>query len=312
MSDSPESKKNSGLYEERRVYGSRKEMDKLNSGEKPRQKKKGGMPSQTGIYALIAVGVFVIAITVGLAGLFKKPAKKPTVRPDNKTVEEPEVTVREFSAVVLGTDTENRTITVFDVREDREFSVNYDGTTVFRGKEGTIITAGVLKEGDLLHFTCKAKDPKKLAEVGWSKDIWEKTMVDAPEIYSDENSIDIRGKKYYYSPDLCVMDNGVKKSIEDLVPAADRYTIRGEGTTILEMIVTIGHGTLQLINYESFENGLILIGDRYYLDICDPATYTVREGTYEVKASMGRKEASQTIEIKRNETVIFDLLPYGE
>ncbi len=312
MSDSGEPKKNTGLYEERRVYGSRKEMDKLNSEEKPRPKKKDGMSSRTGIYALIAVGVFVIAITIGVAGLFKKPAEKPAVKPGNKTVEEPEPVAREFSAVVLDTDTENRTITVFDVHEDREFSVNYDGTTVFRGKEGTIITAAVLKKGDLLHFTCKAKDPEKLAEAGWSKDIWEKTMIDAPEIYADENSIDIRGKKYYYSPDLCIMDNGVKKSLEDLVPAADRYTIRGEGTTVLEMIVTIGHGTLQLANYESFENGLILIGDRYYLDICDPATYTVREGTYTVKASYGRKEASQTIEIKRNETVIFDLLPYGD
>ncbi|MBQ7636676.1 MAG: hypothetical protein IJS80_05150 [Lachnospiraceae bacterium] len=312
MSDPQDTKKNSGLYEESRVYGTRKQKEKRNASDKPAREKDGYQSKSTTVFAIIAMAVFMLAITVGIAGFFKKPEKKPDRTDASKTLQQTETEpIREFFGVVLNVDKAGMKISLYDVVKNEDTEVNYDGSTKFYGHEGSLITAGVLKVGDLMYFTCKERDRETLEKAEWSKEIWEKSKIDDLMIYPEENRMVIRDQNYRYSDELCILSDGQRCKLNDLFTTADRYTIRGKGTDVYEILVTIGHGTQCLMNFDDYSGGLLKVGERYAFDIVYPANYVVREGTYKVEASNGRLEAGQTIEIGRNRTVIFDLVPDG-
>ncbi|MCR5585719.1 MAG: hypothetical protein K6F63_09845 [Lachnospiraceae bacterium] len=313
MSDQQDTKKNSGLYEERRVYGTRKQKERLNSpqdGKKQQGKKKN--PNSNVIF-ILGMAVLMLLISVGIAGLFKKPEVKPNVSSGaDPTGTETDEKPRSFLGVVLKVDKEEKKILIRDVEAETDVEVSYDGASKFYGKEGSLITAGVLRIGELLRFTCKDRDPETIAVANRSDEVWEKAKIDDLEIFPDENRMVIRNQNYKYSDNLCIMNNGKQIGISELLPTADRYTIRGKGTTVLEVEVTIGHGTLALANYDDFIGGLVLVGARYAFDIKDPANYVVREGEYRVEASYGRLSGAETINITRDTAIVFDLAPYSK
>ncbi|MCR5822886.1 MAG: hypothetical protein K6G60_00485 [Lachnospiraceae bacterium] len=311
MSDQKDEQKNTGLYEERRVYGTKKQMEKLNAAEKPEKVKKTVNNDHFTILVVVVMVVFMLVISIGIASLFKKPSEKKTgeiVKPTEKPEEKP--VISDFNGIVLRVDTADKKIFLFNVDSEKEMELTYDGATKFYGSAGSQITAGVVEVGDLMHFTVGERGENKISSANWDKDVWEKSKIDDMLIYPEENRIVIRNRNYRYSDNVCIIDNGVRKDIGSLLPTADRYTVRGQGTTVYEIIVSIGHGTLKLENYEAFNNGLVMIGARYNFDIEEPGEYTVREGEYRITASYGRLEASETITIPRNDTAVFDLQGY--
>ncbi len=309
MADETDSKKNNGLYEERRVYGTRKQMEKLNAVPEEKPDRRHRENGHRNILVILCMAVFMLAITIGIAGLFKKPSDTNPAGGRITGTPTPEPETRELYGIVLGVDTENKVISIYDVKDESKTEFKYDGASRFYGSAGSIVTAGVLQIGDLLHFTARAGSPEKLAVAEWSEEIWEKSKIEDLVIYPEEHVMVIRNQNYKYSDDLCIIDNGERTGLDNLLTTADRYTIRGEGTTVYEIIVTIGHGTLKLLNYKDYDGGLVTIGDRYAFDVSAPAEYVVREGTYRVEVGRGRLNAFQTIEVRRNRTVFFDLKP---
>ncbi len=309
MAEETDSKKNNGLYEERRVYGTKKQMEQRNAvpGDKPKKQPRDN--GHRNIIVILCMTVFMLAITIGIAGLFKKPENVKPAEGKITGTPTPEPETREIYGVVLGVDTENKVISIYDVKNESNTEFKYDGASRFYGSAGSIVTAGVLQTGDLLHFTSREGKPEKLAVAKWSENIWEKSKIEDLVIYPEEHVMVIRNQNYKYSDDLCIIDNGERTGLDNLLTTADRYTIRGEGTTVYEIIVTIGHGTLKLLNYKDYDGGLVTIGDRYAFDVTAPAEYVVREGTYRVEVGRGRLNAFQNIEVRRNRTVFFDLKP---
>ncbi len=309
MSDSQDSKQNNGLYEERRVYGTKKQKEQLYAAGTPVREKKKPRNDHFVIIAVVVMAVFMLTITIGIAGFFKKPAAPSGKSGKNTAQDSEKKEIRDFYGVVLEVNKDEKTITVYDVKREEETTINYDGGSKFYGTAGTLVTAAILEQGDLMHFTCREWDSETLDKAEWSSEFWEKQKIDDLEIYPEEHRMVIRNVNYKYSDGLCIMSNGERAKIEDLLTTADRYTIRGEGTTVYEIIVTIGHGSITLLNYGDYYGGLIIIGDRYAMDVKEPATYVVREGTYRVEVSNGRLNVFQTIEIGRNREVYFNLKP---
>ncbi len=312
MSDLQDPKKNSDLYEKSRVYGTAKQKAALNGETKPAVDREELKNRLIGILAVTLMAVFAVAITVGIVNMFRQPQKKPAGGKNGTEITEPTPAPKELNAVFLELDKSGKRIRFYDIKTDEEVILDYNGATRFYGREGSLITAGVLSAGDLLHLVCTAGDDEMLAEAVWDDRIWEKSKIDELEIFPEEHRMVIRNQNYTYSDKLCIIDDGAMSDIENLVPSADRYTIRGEGSVIYEIIVDIGHGKITLLNYDRFIGGQISLGERYAFDIADPAEYVVREGTYRVNASLKRLSASQTIEIGRNSNIYFDLSYYNE
>ncbi len=315
MDDRQETKKNSGLYEKSRVYGTKKQKAKLNASSEPVKTKKEFNSNHLGIFVIIIMAIVMLLISVGIAGIFKKPEMKDPTDDTSQSIGDAEAVRHDISGVVLMVDSEGKRLFIHDVISNEEIALKYEGYTKFYGQQGSLIPAGALNSGDLLIFTCnknKDEEEETVISAKWSDEIWEKSKIDDLLLYPEEHRMVIRGQNYKYTDDLCVIDNGIRSSVSNFLTTADRYTIRGKGTDIYEVIVTIGHGTLNLVNYEDYDGGIVLIGKRYCMDIKDPASYMVREGTYRVEASYGRLSAVEEIEIRRNETAVFDLMPYSK
>ena len=76
----------------------------------------------------------------------------------------------------------------------------------------------------------------------------------------DNKIIKIANAKYTYENPV-VIDNDKFITMEDLA-IQDELTIRGIDKTIWSVIVTKGHGTVKLKDYEAFLGGSITVGYR--------------------------------------------------
>ena len=274
-----------------------------------------------GAIAVMAVFIFLILLSTALLFLPKEDTKKKnpgstgTVTPTGKAEILP--ATEEILAVVLETDTEVKLLTVYDVKTEEQQKLVYTGATKFYDGYGVQFTASQLEKGGLYRFTIDTKEEwisvaseaVDRREKPENTAVWEKTGVDYMTF--SQNKINFRGQNYRYSAGLCVMSNGKKISMADINPTMDVVTIRGEGQTIYEIVVTRGHGTITLKNHEDFIGGVITIGNTRVDSILEDSVYLVKEGTYEVSVECGQYAGTETITVARDEAAIFDVFDYG-
>jgi len=273
--------------------------------------------------AITVMLVFIFLILLSTALLFlpdgdtkkKNPVHTPTAVPTGGAEELPET--EEVLAVVLDTDTEVKLLTVYNVKTEEQQKLVYTGATKFYDGHGVQHTASQLEKGGLYRFTIDTKEEwisvaseaVDRREKPENTAVWEKTGVDYMTFSQDK--INFRGQNYRYSAGLCVMSNGKKISMADINPTMDVVTIRGEGQTIYEIVVTRGHGTITLKNHEDFIGGIITIGKTRVDSILEDSVYLVKEGTYEVSVECGQYSGTETITVARDEAVVFDVFDYG-
>ncbi len=320
----PDDKKNSKdnrLYEQR-IYGTDKQKkaryDRLMNRPdvKETRKAKKSSDSHGGVIALMAV--FMVLIFGSLIYLLLS-SKEP--KHHGQSGQTPSVTAAavtpadtlekgyEHLAVVLNVDPEIKTIKMYDVEDEIERLLVYTGSSLFYAEQGSQVTAAQLAPGDLLKFTCDSREIIKKAE--WSDKTWEKLRIDNLEIQKDTHRMVIRGQYYKYSDDLCVISDGKRVSVDTLLTKEDKYTIRGIGDTVYEIIVTMGHGVLQLQNFEDFVDGEILIGSRYAEVVPSSGMFVVREGEYMVTITSDKYEGTALLNVKRGEETVWDVYDFG-
>lgn len=231
------------IYENARVYSSGKKSSGTVSMDENRKKKGSSGNSRTKGLAVF-VTVILMAIVIGCFIWVvspkeneKKPATTATPVPRNRVSHLSEGQYKLYG-VVLFTDTEAKTVTVFDVVNNLSYELPYIGSTKIYAKEGTQITASVLKPGDMLLFTVVSDEDLTIRTAGWPEEVWEKSKIDNLEIYPEENRMVIRGENYKYANELCIIREGVRTTADTLDPKAERYTIRGVGVTVYEIIAS--------------------------------------------------------------------------
>ena len=283
-----------------------------------RMKKKN---NYNGAIAVMAVFIFLILLSTALLFLpnedtkKKNPGRTPTAVPTKEA--EAAAASEEVLAVVLETDADVKLLTVYNVKTEEQQKLVYTGATKFYDGYGVQLTASQLEKGGLYRFTidtkeewissaCEAVDRREKPE---NTAVWEKTGVDYMTVSQDK--ISFRGQNYRYSAGLCIMSNGKKISLADINPTVDVVTIRGEGQTIYEIVVTRGHGTIALKNHEDFIGGIITIGNTRVDSILEDSVYLVKEGTYEVSVECGKYAGAETITVGRDEAAVFDVFDYG-
>lgn len=252
-----------------------------------------------------ALVIFTVSFVLKGAGTEKKTAdtSKITKTPTPAVVP----TQAPYMAIVLNVDTDSKSITFHDAEQDTEFDLSYDGASKFYGEYGTQITAGVLEAGDLLCVTVRSYDNTKIDTAKADTDAWEYKRVDDLVINEESKYLTIKKSNYKFSDDVCILSNNKKVTLSDLNTSADKYTIRGKGEYVYEIIVTTGHGTLVLLNHGDYVGGTIMLGQKYMFDVTEEGTYVVREGTYDVLLTYGESNINKTIDITRDDVVYFDI-----
>lgn len=209
------------------------------------------------------------------------------------------------TAVVVKIDTGEKTITFLNLTVHKNYTLTYDGTTVFTDRYGSTISLEQLQPGDMADVTF-LKSKKKLATLALSSEAWVNETVSRYTIEEGAHSITIGNNIYELSDDLKIFSGTKELEMIDLNPA-DILEIQGIGTTVYSIKVEKGHGYLRLTGDENFRGGWIEVGQNIIQKIEEDMLLAVPEGTYEVTVSIKGGGGTKYVQIERNEEVTLDI-----
>lgn len=232
---------------------------------------------------------------------------------------------KDLTAIVLGIDKANSRIRLYDISENAEIELNFTGGTNLLDKYGQAITVGQIDIGLIVDVSYESKN-NKLTHLKTSEKAWEYVGVNNMTINPSENIIKIAKSTYRYQ-DPIVVDNDRFISLDDLA-IQDELTVRGIDETIWSIIVTKGHGTVKLKDYDAFLGGNITVGYEAVQQVTKDMVITVREGSYNLTIENGEFTGTKNITVYRNmETTVsvgdlgpepvqygeitFDIIPFG-
>lgn len=289
----------------------------VNPEKRPKKKK-----SYAGAIALMVTFMVIISGSVVLLFLPEKDNKKGVqATPTSSAVTQsttPSVGATSSEtgengstllAIVLHVDTQIKTIKVYDVLSNEERTLIYTGSTTFLDDFDTQLVAAQLQAGDMLDLEI-LEEENRIVAANTSKKVWKKAKIMNPTVYSGENRLSFREQNYKYDDGLCIISNGNQISLEDIHPI-DELTILGIDEKVYEIIVTKGHGEIELANEEDFIGGTISIGSGIEETIRENTSYVVKEGSYKVKVTCGEYTGTETIIVERDKTSVFDVFQYG-
>ncbi len=232
---------------------------------------------------------------------------------------------KETTTIVLEIDKSNKTIRMYDINLNEELKLNYTGGTNVLDKYDQVISMDQVDKGLIVDITYLA-NKNKLTYLQNSARAWEYMGVSNMTIYPEDNIINIAKSKYTYTNPLVVDADGLT-SLDVLAPQ-DELMVRGVDETIWSIIVTKGHGTVRIKDYEAFLGGSITVGYEAVQQITEDMSITVREGNFNLTVENGEYSGTKNITVERNAELVvsvgdlgpapirygettFDIMPFG-
>lgn len=213
------------------------------------------------------------------------------------------------TAVFMSADTVNKHIFVCDVLTGEQLMFDYSGGTDITDKYGQLITASQLVKGQIVKLNY-ITNTNRLTKLALSADIWENIGVTDVIINKEARIISYLGKNYSYQEGTVFLSDGSVINVEDLL-SIDYLTIRGWEENIYSVVVTGGHGYIELTGQEQFLGGKISVGTQLTEDITEPMHVAVREGTYNVTVTNKKLEGNKEVVISRNQTTVCDVSEFA-
>lgn len=209
-------------------------------------------------------------------------------------------------AIVTAIDTDKQVITL-KVIDKRSVELNYTGATDIRNSENEVMSASQLEPGEVVYADYNA-GINKLNALSVSSDGW-KEEVSGVKIDTGGSYIEYGKQKYTYDKNLVVMSGTSKCKLED-IELIDHVLIRGKDKKIDSMVVTRGHGYLQLENTAFYEGGIIEVGTEVITGILANMRLLVPEGTFRLTVTKGKDSGSGDITIERNGELTVNLAEF--
>lgn len=209
------------------------------------------------------------------------------------------------TAVLVGKDTEARTLTFLNLDLGRRYTLSYDGTTKLCDKYGEGVSLTQIEKGDIVDVTF-LKTRKHLTTMKLSAKSWSLENVERYEIDEVRREVTIGEDVYKLSENTQYLSQG--RDIERMdLNATDILSFQGLGSTVLTVKVERGHGYLRLVNDENFVGGWIEIGQSLVQRITENMLLTVPEGNYQVNISYNGGGGVKNVSINRNQETTLDI-----
>ncbi len=209
------------------------------------------------------------------------------------------------TAVVVKINTTEQKITFLNLQVNKNYTLTYDGTTVFSDRYGQALSLGQIEEGDIVDVTF-LKSKKTLTTLALSAGSWSNEEVSRYVISAATHSVTIGEDVYAITENTKIFSDGEEIEIMDL-SETDVLDFHGIDKTIHSIVVNKGHGYLRLSGDENFIGGWIEIGQTMIHRITDGMLLTVPEGSYQVIISVPGGGGTKSVIINRGEEVTLDI-----
>ncbi len=209
------------------------------------------------------------------------------------------------TAVVISKNTKEKTITLFNLTKERNYTLSYDGTSKVYDKYGSSMSMEQIMEGDIADLTF-LKSKKHLNSLALSNESWNMQQVSKFTINPSKKEIQLPDGTYQYHDNVFICSDEKNAEIMD-INQCDTLHIQGIGHRIYSIVVEKGHGYLRLKNDEYFLGGWIEVGQEIIQTISEDMLLAVPEGTYQVLVTNKGVEGTKSVTIKRNEETQLDI-----
>ena len=247
--------------------------------------------------------VAMIAVCILVSGCGKKN-RQPTAT-DSPNASLTYDRGRDFVGVIKKIDTQNKTISFYNIAFEEESVCTYSGGTEILTKNGKQISSESLEIGQVLDVY-QNPETKKLSKLQLSADILEYERVTGLAADPDAGNLEVNGVKYRYGSGFTAFSDGEPIHVQEISPT-DEVTFRGVKGKAYSIVVTKGHGYLKPKKYTDFIGGTMTVGGVAILPVTEKMLVPVPEGTYEVTMKNGDYTGSSTVTIERNKQFKLDM-----
>lgn len=209
------------------------------------------------------------------------------------------------TAVIVKINKEEESITFLNLTVSRNYTLQYDGTTVFSDKYGQPLSLEQIREGDIVDVTF-LKSKKQLTTLMLSTSGWANTEVSRYRFNTTAHDVTIGEDIYKITGDTLIFSQGEQIEMMD-INDADLLTFQGIDKTVYSIVVEKGHGYLRLTGDENFIGGWIEVGQNIIRPITEDMLLTVPEGSYQVQISIAGGGGTKNVIINRNEEIALDI-----
>lgn len=229
---------------------------------------------------------------------YRAPSQKQVTEEKTDETDKKEYVVRELNMA-------DETITVLSTQTGRLTRCKYDLGTKFLDKYGNNCSAVHFSVGQVVKLG--EKDEKSVLEsVQLSDEVWVYEDVQKYSIDVDRGVFTI-GETNYRMTDKLVIYSGDAEMSPDALGEDDTLQVIGKDKDIISVVVTTGHGYIQLVNSTLFQDSMICIGNRIFTTITGDMKLEVPEGTYAVTVANNGYGGTAEYTVTRNETTTIDL-----
>lgn len=209
------------------------------------------------------------------------------------------------TAVLVGANEEEKTLTFLNTEIGKTYTLSYDGTTRMYDKYKESISLAQVDKGAIVDITF-LKDKKHLTTLQLSPKAWVYDYVERYEMDTRRGEVTIGEESFELSPYVCYWSQS--RSIDEMdLNAVDVLSFSGIDSTVLCVSVDKGHGYLRLVNDEYFVDGWIEIGESQIRKITEDMLLTVAEGSYQVRISHNGNGGIKQAVINRNQETVLDI-----
>ena len=145
-----------------------------------------------------------------------------------------------------------------------------------------------------------------LSSVQMSDQVWNQTDVTNYKIDTEKGIFTIGQTQYRITSNTMAFSRDAGVSL-DTIGTDDTLQVIGKDKEVWSVIVTTGHGYIQLQNSSTFVDSMICIGNRIFTRITGDMLLEVPEGTYAITVANKGYGGTGTYTVARGETTTVDL-----
>ena len=209
------------------------------------------------------------------------------------------------TAIIKSIDDKERTITLFNTKLAKSYTLNYDGTTYVSDKYGTPMSIDQLSEGTIVNVNFY-KATRQLVDIQLSPEAWTYESVTRYDLGGINSTATIGDRTYALTKGVQVFAKGEQTDLLSIVDG-DVLTVSGLGYDIYSIKVESGHGYVRLTADEALVGGWLEIGGALITKVTEPGMLlTVPEGEYTVSMYNDNSSSVKQILVESGQEILLD------
>lgn len=246
--------------------------------------------------------MLLLCLVLVCAGCTRRVPRATTAT--EETTEEKKQEYETFTGVIQAIDQLGNTMTFVDVRTEQVYTLKYHGGVDVTNKYGDIIAISQIPVGEVVDVSWQTGQDR-LETLHVSERAIKYEGVQNIQLDTYNKTVKAAGTSLTYTDQVVVYDGTKSIDITSLT-GQDQVNLWEFDGKLCSAVVVLGHGYLRLLNYDTYEGGMIEVGD-----VIEPVTedmlLTVQEGEYELRITKGTHTGTRYVTVTRDVETNVDL-----